>query len=85
MISQFHFRGRIPPYYLLKIQAYECIRAVDATLEMLRSEYPAGYAGAMRDQQTFINVGAIEGEKNHPEWSGTPDEPKYFPRSALDE
>jgi hypothetical protein len=32
LTSEFHFRGRIPPYYQLKIQAHECIRAVDSAL-----------------------------------------------------
>jgi hypothetical protein len=39
----------------------------------------------MRDLQSAINGGAVDGEKGHPVWSGTRGEPldKYFPRSAF--
>jgi hypothetical protein len=82
LTSEFHFRGRIPPYYQVKQEAYERIRAVDAALEVLRNEYPGGYAAAMRDLQFAIDGGAIDGECNHPVWSGEPLD-KYFPRSAF--
>jgi hypothetical protein len=85
LTAEYHFRGTTPPYYQMKIEAHECIRAVDAALEVLRNEYPAGWAAAMRDLQSAINGGAIDGETGHPVWSGTRDEPldKYFPRSSF--
>ena len=85
LTAEYHFRGVIPPYYQMKIEAYECIRAVDAALEVLRNEYPGAWAAAMRDLQSAINGGAIGGERGHPVWSGTRNEPldKYFPRSSF--
>jgi hypothetical protein len=82
LTSEFHFRGRIPPYYQAKIEAYELIRAVDAALEVLQNEYPPGRAAAMGYLQSAINGGAVDGEKKPSIWS---DEPlgKHFPRSAL--
>jgi hypothetical protein len=85
LTSEFHFRGKIPPYYQVKQLAYEYIRAVDAALERLQKEYPEGWAAAMRDLQFVIDGGAIDGERNHPVWSGTQNEPfdESFPRSIL--
>jgi hypothetical protein len=84
LTSEFHLRGWMPPYYQAKIEAYELIRAVDAALEVLRNEYPRGWVVAMRDLQSAINGGAVDGETSHPVWSRTRDEPlEYFPRSAF--
>jgi hypothetical protein len=84
LTSEFHFRGWVPPYYQVKVEAYGYIRAVDAALEVLRNEYPRGWEVAMRDLQSAINGGAVDGETGHPVWSRARDEPlEYFPRSVL--
>jgi hypothetical protein len=82
LTSEFHFRGWIPPYYSLKIDAYGLIRAVDDYLERLQKEYPAGWAAAMGDMQSAINGGAIDGETGPSIWSDEPLD-KHFPRSAF--